>query len=83
MGLCRHDRWDQRLIYVEKAEICTFLEPVPDPALSWPEHPQGQSWSLGWEPSGLGWAGWTLPPGPWLLSEALLVYKGDLHKPIY
>lgn len=52
--------WDQGLIYVENAEICTFLKPVlsnqfcpilvPQPSLTWPEHPMRQSWSLGWGP---------------------------------
>lgn len=58
---CLH-RWDQCLIYVENAEIFTFLKLAPAPILPWPEHPQGQSWSLGWGPPGLGWAGWTIPP---------------------
>lgn len=57
--------WDQGLIYVENAEICTFLKPVPSsqsrpiavpqPSLTWPEHPLRQSWSLGWGPQAWFW----------------------------
>lgn len=33
MGPCRHHHWDQCLIYVENADICTFLKPDHDPVL--------------------------------------------------
>jgi hypothetical protein len=41
---CRDNHWDQCLIYVENAEICTFLEPVPDlvlPGLNTPRDRAG------------------------------------------
>lgn len=61
-GSCLHDHWDQRRIYVESAEIFTFLEPAPATAPPRPEHPQGQSWSLGWGPQ--AWAGQAGPYPP-------------------
>lgn len=61
-GLRLPNLWDQCLIYVENAEILTFLKPAPAPVLCRPERPRGRSWSLGWGFPGLGWADWTPPP---------------------
>lgn len=73
-----HNHWDQCLIYVETAEIFTFLEPalpqLPSPAPGW--NTPGSELVSGLE----AWAGQAgpYPPGYQPVLEAWsLVHKGD------